>query len=214
MSARVVRLLLDAGMTGFGLGPIQRPRNGVEEPFTLRDTRFGRELLRAAVDAGVEYPSPEFYAWINRLEQRDAFQKATAEHENRRHAGRRLPGGTTTAWYQLIVTGKPMLLDSTTVFGRSPLAPDFEGQDRCCAGMGHHVAGPDRLSHVTVNAAEWAGTDLGRSLVQIGRRAGLFNPVPLLFMSARLRALLIRNSVRGWTSEVVNVIGDGSRRPN
>jgi len=36
-------------------------------------------------------------------------------------------------------------------------------------------------------------------------RRGLFNPKPLLFVSPRLRDLLLKNGVKGWISEVANV---------
>jgi hypothetical protein len=113
----LVRLLIEAGTTGWGLGPVQRSKRGEEEPFTLSQTDFGRRLLKAAAGAGIPYPSPEFYLWINGIEQRAIFLAAIKEHEGRKSTRRRLPGGTSPDWYQLLITSKPVELSPVTRFG-------------------------------------------------------------------------------------------------
>ena len=114
-------------MTGFGLGPVQRSKKGDEEPFTLSETASGKELLNAAIKAGIPYPSPQFYVWINALEQRKTFLSAIDEHNDKKLAGRRLLGGTSADWYQLFVTSVPVDLASATRFGNNPFDNDRKG---------------------------------------------------------------------------------------
>ena len=205
VSTRVVRLLIASGISGFGLGPVQRSKKGEEEAFTFMETTAGKSLLYAALQAGIDYPSPEFYLWMNRPQQRDALDRAIREHESRTVPGRRLPGGTSPEWYQLFVTSNPVELAPPTRIGSNPFEDDKEGEQGCPLGLPGHLAGLKVLSQVTVQGDAWKGADVLRSLALVGVRRGLFNPRPLLFISPRLRDLLLANSVKGWTSEVVNV---------
>jgi hypothetical protein len=205
VSARVVRLLVDSHMRGFGLGPVQRPKKGEEEPFTFIDTASGQQLLYAALQAGVEYPSREFYLWTNSAEQRDMLERAIREHEIRKLPGRRLPGGTSREWYQLFVTSSPVELAPATLIGCNPFDDDIAGQHRCPLGLRDHVVGLNLLSQVTVQGEAWKAADFLHSRELIGVRRGLFNPKPLLFVSPRLHDLLQGNAVKGWSAEVANV---------
>lgn len=205
VSDRVVKLLIKAKATGWGLGTVQRPRKGEEEPFTLSETRSGKRLLRAAARAGILYPSPEFYVWINAPDQYDAFLEALKEHQSRKLAGRRLVGGTSPDWYQLFVTSKPLQLSRATRFGCGPFDEDTEGRYRCPLGLRDHVVGLNLLSQVSVQGVRREAADLARSSGLVGRRKGLFNPRPLLFISARLLNLLLEHGVKGWTSEPADI---------
>jgi hypothetical protein len=205
VSARVVRLLIDSHMTGFGLGPVQRSKKGEEEAFTFMQTPSGKQLLYDALQAGIEYPSPAFYVWINRTEQRDKLEGAIKEHESSKLPTRRLLGGTSPEWYQLFVTSNPVELAAATRIGHDPFDDDIADQNRCPLGLPEHVVGLNLLSQVTVQGEAWKGADLLRSRELVGVRRGLFNPKPLLFISPRLRDLLLRSRVKGWISEVANV---------
>jgi hypothetical protein len=205
VSARVVRLLIDSAITGFGLGPVQRPKQGKEEPFSFSQTDSGRKLLLAAAQAGVKHPSPNFYVWINRQEQHDMFQSAVNEHERLKQARRRLLGGTSTDWYQLFVTSNPVELSAATRLGQTPFDNDHEGHHRCPLGLRDHVLGLNLLSQVRLQGSGWDGTDFVRSRGLVGVRRGLFMPQSLLFISARLRELLLKNAIKGWRSEVAQL---------
>jgi hypothetical protein len=117
IAARVVRLLIDAGTAGWGLGPVQRSKRGQEEPFTLSETEPGRRLLSDAAAASIQYPSSAFYRWANEAAQRATFDEAVKEHESRKSPRRRLPGGTSSDWYQFFITSKPVDLSPVTRFG-------------------------------------------------------------------------------------------------
>lgn len=205
VSRRVVRLLIDSGMTGFGLGPVQRSKRGAEEPFTLSETESGRRLLVAASTANIQYPSPEFYVWINRLEQDSLFRRVIDEHENKKLRGRRKLGGTTSQWFQLFVTSKPVELAPPTLFGKNPLDHDSEGPNKCPVGLAEHVIGLNLLSQPTVRVPKGPDTDFLRSTGLVGVRRGLYAPKHLWFISPRLRDLLRANFVRGWSSEVAEL---------
>jgi hypothetical protein len=210
VSSRLVRLLIEAGITGWGLGAVQRSKKAEEEPFALSETQSGKRLLQAASQAGIQYPSPDFYVWINGPERRKAFLRAVREHESTKLPGRRLPGGTSADWYQLFVTSKPVELSPSTRFGLNPFDGDIHEQYRCPLGLRDHVIGLNLLSQVTVQGTVGDGMDFLRSCGLVGRRVGLFNPRPLLFISARLRDLLLKNAIKGWASEVVNLSPDSS----
>jgi hypothetical protein len=205
VSARVVRLLVDTHMTGFGLGPVQRSKKGEEEAFTFMETPSGKELLHAALQAGIEYPSSEFYVWINGPEQRDTLERAIKEHEGRKLPTRRLLGGTSPQWYQLFVTSNPVDLAEATRIGHDPFNDDIAGENRCPLGLPGHVVGLNLLSQVTVQGQAWKSADFLRSRELVGMRRGLFNPKPLLFISPRLREMLLKSGVKGWISEVANI---------
>jgi hypothetical protein len=205
VSARVVRLLIDSAITGFGLGPVQRSKKGAEEPFSFSQTNSGRQLLRMAEQQGIKYPSPEFYVWINDLKRRNTFQSAVKEHEGKTLATRRLSGGTSSDWYQLFVTSNPVELASSTWVGNSPFDNDLESHQRCPLELGDHVLGLNLLSQVSLPSSEWDGSDFVRSRGSVGVRRGLFTPRPLFFISSRLRELLLQNFVKGWASEAVNL---------
>jgi hypothetical protein len=191
-------------MTGFGLGPVQRSKKGEEEPFTLSETTSGKKLLSAAIKAGIPYPSPQFYVWINASERRRTFLSAVDEHNDKKLAGRRLFGGTSADWYQLFVTSIPVDLASATRFGKNPFDNDSKGLDRCPLGLRDHVVGINLLSQVVVQNNHVEGTDFVRSRGLVERRG----PRPLLFVSPRLRELLVKNNVKGWGSEVARIDED------
>lgn len=205
VSARVVRLLIDSHITGFGLGPVQRSKKGEEEAFSFMQTSSGKQLLYAALQAGFEYPSPEFYVWINKTEQRNKLDSAIKEHENRKLPRRRLLGGTSPEWYQLFATSNPVELATTTRIGCNPFDDDIAGQYRCPLGLRDHVVGLNLLSQATVHGEAWKKADFLYSRELVGVRRGLFSPQPLLFVSPRLRDLLLGNAVKGWSSEVANI---------
>jgi hypothetical protein len=205
VSARVARLLIDSGITGFGLGPVQRSKQGEEEPFSFSQTHSGRKLLAAAAKAGVKPPSPDFYVWINRRAQRDIFQSAVNEHERLRLTRRRLLGGTTPDWYQLFVTSPPVELSAETRFGYNPFDNDPDGLNRCPLRLPDHVLGLNLLSQVSLQGSGWDASDFVRSRGLVGVRRGLIMPQSLLFISTRLRELLLTHSIKGWKSEVAQV---------
>ena len=206
MSARVVRLLIGSGITGFGLGPVQAAKKGDEEPFSFSQTISGRSLLRLAEEQSIPYPSPQFYFWIHGRERQKLFQSAIREHERERLPRRRMAGGTSSDWYQLVVTSKPIRLATSTHVGNGPFDSDLESSQRCPLELEEHVIGLNLLSQVSVPGFEWDGSDFVRSRGLVGVRRGLLHPFPLLFVSSRLRDLWVRNSVKGWTSEVVDLV--------
>jgi hypothetical protein len=205
ISTRLVRLLIDSGMTGFGLGPVQRSKKGLEEPFSLSETNSGKQLLELAEEQRIKYPSSEFYVWINGLQRRHLLQNAVREHETLKLQGRRSLGGTSSEWYQLFVVSNPVELAPQTSIGNNPFDDDVENRQRCPLGLRDHVLGLNLLSQTSVLSSQWDGRDFVRSQGLVGVRRGLLMPRPLLFISARLRELLVQNLVKGWASEVVDL---------
>jgi hypothetical protein len=184
---------------------VQRSKKGLEEPFSLSETNSGKQLLDLAEEQHVKYPSAEFYVWINGLPRRHLLQNALMEHETMKLRGRRSSGGTSSNWYQLFVVSNPVELAPQTIIGNNPLDNDLEGRQRCPLGLRDHVLGLNLLSQTSVLTSQWNGSDFVRSRGLVGVRRGLFMPRPMLFISARLRELLIKNLVKGWASEVVEL---------
>ena len=205
ISARLVRLLIDSDITGFGLGPVQRSKKGPEEPFSFSQTNSGRQLLELARKQCVKYPSSEFYVWINGLQRRHLLRSAVKEHETIKLRHRRSLGCTSSEWYQLFIVSKPVELAPQTRLGNDPFDNDAECRQRCPLGLPNHVVGLNLLSQARVLTSHWDGSDFVCSRGLVGVRRGLFMPRPLLFISARLRELLAQNLIKGWTSEVVDL---------
>ena len=135
----------------------------------------------------------------------ELFVMAVREHESSVLPRRRLRGGTSSGWYQLFVVSAPVELGADTRIGNGPFDDDIAGRQRCPLGLRGHVVGLNLLSQVSLSSSNWTGSDFAQSQGLVGVRRGLFNPVPLLFVSTRLRDLFLNNHVRGWTSEVVNL---------
>lgn len=96
------------------------------------------------------------------------------------------------------------LTEEETRFGKNPFDNDSKGLYRCPLGLRDHVVGMNLLSQAVVQKNNIEGTDFVRSRGLVERRG----PRPLLFVSPRLRELLIRNKVKGWTSEVARIDED------
>jgi hypothetical protein len=93
-------------------------------------------------------------------------------------------------------------LSAETRLGHNPFDNDPEGHHRCPLGLRDHVLGLNLLSQVRLHGSGWDGNDFVRSRGLVGVRRGLFMPQSLLFISARLRELLLKNAIKGWRSEV------------
>lgn len=205
ISTRLVRLLIDSGITGFGLGPVQRSKKGQEEPFSFSQTNSGRQLLKLAGDSHINYPSPEFFVWVNGLDRRHLLHGAVKEHESMKLHGRRSAGGTSSEWYQLFVLSNPAELGLQTRIGNGPFDDDVEGRQRCPLRLRDHLLGLSLLSQASIPSSQWDGSDFVRSRGFVGVRRGLLTPRALVFISARVRKLLAQNLVKGWTSEPVDL---------
>jgi len=205
ISTRLVRLLIDFGITGFGLGPVQRSKKGLEEPFSFTQTNSGRQLLKFAEEHQIKYPSPEFYVWVNGLQRRYLLNSAVREHEAIKLPKRRSAGGTSSEWYQLFIVSNPVELGPQARVGNGPFDNDVDGRQRCPLGLRDHVLGLNLLSQASILSSQWDGSDFVRSLGLVGVRRGLLMPRPLIFISPRLRQLFVQNLIKGWTSEVADL---------
>ncbi|MGC8960780.1 MAG: hypothetical protein ACP5OO_13565 [Chloroflexia bacterium] len=203
VSQRLAEILLDAGMTGFELRPVQHRARYEDEPVDLTKVPSGRELLRRAEEAGIEHGSWEFYVWLNRPEARELAEKAEQEYAEllaRRAARRPKP---MPVWYQLVVTSTPVPTVSPTRFGIHPFDEDPEGRYRCPLG---HVGGLNLLSEVWVSREVWDGSDIVCTKELVGIRRGLLMPAPLLLISPRLWRLLEENQIKGYKVEVAHFV--------
>ena len=203
VSQRLAEILLDAGMTGFELRPVRHRARYEDEPVDLTKVPSGRELLRRAQEAGIDYGTWEFNVWLNRPEERELLDKADQEHAEllaRRAARRSKP---MPVWYQLVVSSTPVPTVSPTRFGIAPFDEDPEGRYRCPLG---HVSGLSLLSEVWVPREAWDGSDIVCTKNLVGGRRGVLVPRPLLLISPRLWRLLEARQIKGYEVEVAHLV--------
>jgi hypothetical protein len=200
VSQRFAEALLDSGLTGFELRPVQHVHALGSDPLDLSAIPSGRRVLEAAENARVSPESGDFWVWVNRPEQRPLIDAARAETAQvaRTKTSTRLP-----VWHQLVVTAPPARIAGQTRFGVDPFDDDLEGRFRCPLG---HVVGLNRLSEVYLRADTWPRTDFAVTHERVGEREGLLRPSPILLASQQVRALLDDRGIKGYRLEVAHLV--------
>lgn len=206
VSERLARLFVDASLTGFELGPVRHKARYEDDPLDLSQSKSGRELLRRAADVGCPHPTPAFWTWLNRREQRELSDRATAEYVEMRRARSRAGGQLPPRWYQLCVTSPRVPTVPPTRFGINPFDEDREGRYRCsisnlCDEDGH-VSGLNVLSEVFISRERYGGDDFVCTRDYVGGFKDWYIPGQLLLVTPRVRNLLVEHKIRGWRGEI------------
>ena len=106
-------------------------------------------------------------------------------------------------WHQLITTSL-VKINSTTKTGEDPFNEDKGNKYRCVKG---HTIGLDILSELSIDRDSWDGSDLAATKELFGVNRGLLRTYPLLVISQRLYSLMKEMDCKGFTVEVVKLIG-------
>lgn len=109
-------------------------------------------------------------------------------------------------WFHWVVTGPLLIFGTRARFANSPI----DGRNEYACPMG------DTLGHMLVSEAyvqppAQPATDVMESLQYQGSASGLIVPTRTVFVSARFRAQMMREKVRGWEYEIAHY-EDGAAR--
>ena len=116
--------------------------------------------------------------------------------------GRRASGLQTDAWFQLQLNALVDVIPPTMT-GTSLFELDEANEHRCVKG---DLIGLNRLSEVTISAVNKGASDIFCSRQYMGVRRGLLRPYQLIFVSPRLRKLIIEEKFKGIDFEICHVI--------
>jgi hypothetical protein len=203
VSQRLAETLSDAGVTGIQLRAVRHKARYEDDALVLDAVPSGRELLRQAESLGISRRDWAFTVWLSRWDQRDLLDRAIEEQAEKKKARARANPKPLPAWYQLIVTSRPVPMAPPTRFGIHPFDEDEAGEYRSeeC-----DVAGLNVLTEVYVPRGEWHGQDFGVTRQFVGARGGLVLPGRLLLVSPRVRRLFVENDVTGASFEVAHLV--------
>lgn len=215
VSQRLAGLMVDAGLTGFDLGPVRHKGWYEDDAMDFRAVPAGRELLRRAEEAGCPHDTLEFWTWVNRAEQRALSDQMTREWIAMRTERERRRSKSPPVWYQLIITSKRVSTVPPARFGIDPFDEDVEGEYRCSQlewdRHGEHIAGASLLSELFIDRDSYDGSDVACTrehvgwptrIVKLAGGTGHGAGPPFLIISPRFRRLLLEHKIRGWKTEV------------
>lgn len=203
VSHSVAEQLIDEKLTGFILKPVSHQGSEFAGSLQLESVPAGIELIAKAEKAGIPRGDASFYVWLNRGEQIGLVERAMSEAGIRNQA--RAAATAVPVWYQLVVVGPSVAIDSGTRFGINPLNDDPTEQFRCPRG---HTAGLSVLSEVSALRSSWDGRDICLSDLLVGYHPpdSLLYPEPLLLISPRFRAFLQAHKIKGFKTEVAHLL--------
>lgn len=104
-------------------------------------------------------------------------------------------------WFQLCVQSGEVEITGPTKAGINPFDEDPRGRYRCPLA---HVIGLNLLSDVWLSRESYSGCDMVASKQFIGCRRGLLRAERLLFISPKLRELLMHEKMKGFQIEVAH----------
>ncbi len=106
-------------------------------------------------------------------------------------------------WHQLCVTGRAGALAEATRLGRDPFSPS---QLNWQCPLGHSVV-TEFLSEIYLQRNQWDGSDIAVTSALFGQGRNLLRPTPLIIISQRLYRLLQTAGVKGYSVEIVHLVG-------
>lgn len=200
VSQRLAEILVDSDIKGMELRPIVHSAKYANDAIDITKYSSGRALIRAADNLGVLYPSDIFWIWLNRPEQRRAYNEVLEEYA---HTMQLKAPKEVSAYYHLLVVSPPSELHASTLVGNGPFDADVDGRYRCPLG---HTVGLNILSEVTITRPSWdVDYDFACTRQMIGVHRGLLRPRPLLLISPRLQRLLCEQKIKGYSLEVAHL---------
>jgi hypothetical protein len=202
VSKRLAKLIETGGFTGGKLNAIWN--TGVEPKLKpdLSELPSGKELLIRAGMKGFGPSDKVFWSWIEEEEQLPLLDKALFEQMHLKHS-RGADASAAQSYSQLIVQSTPLTVSSNTVIGSKPFRPQYGYSCKC--GFGN-VRGRMLISALSVIGSSWDGSDVCRSDVYVGGRAGLFRPSRLLVVSKRLFDAMRKEDMKGFNFEIVEML--------
>lgn len=202
VSQRFAECVADAGLTGALLTPVRHKAKYEEGPVDLRRYPTGRDLVARAAASGIEYGLTDFSIWLNRAENKAAWEQVKREfgaEQQRRDERRKKP---LPVWYQLSSSSPPVEIDvATTRAGEDPF--DEKSYGRCSRGDN---IGLNLLSEVHVKRDSMHEADIMMTRQAVGHRMGLLRPQPLLLLSPKAWRAAVQAKLKGLVIEVARLV--------
>lgn len=186
------------GITGCALRPVIH-KAYARNPGVLYDkVPSGRALMAKAKKEGVS--GWELSVWLYEKDQAELNEQAEKEYREMLALADRT---RLAAWYQLVITSKPVSVAPPTQTGVGPFKTHIQDPARCShAGKAGHVLGLNRLSELSIERDSWDGSDIAATGQLFGQRGGLKRPSPKLVVSPRFYHILKAEKLKGFYSEV------------
>ena len=109
----------------------------------------------------------------------------------------------TEEWFQLVVNSSDAIVSAQTLIGIDPFDQDSKGEYRCPLG---DLVGLNLLSGVSIAASSGGDADIFASKHFIGWRSGLLRPERLIFISAKVRNLMLAERLKPVGNEIVELV--------
>ena len=190
----------EARIDGFTLRPVRHISHLDDDPLDLETVPTGRRLLQRGQEAGLPHPTPAFWIWLNKPEQRRLLDTAFRE---RRALSTDSNKPIRPIYYQLIPISTSLRIIPPTRIGIDPFDEDSKGEYRCPLG---HVIGLNPLSEIYIDRSSYDGSDIAFTREMVGIRRGLLRPGPLILISPRLRNLLVEKGVKGFKTDIAHLM--------
>ena len=112
-------------------------------------------------------------------------------------------------WRQIVSNSSPLSICEPTQTGIHPFDADEKSEFRCPLG---HVIGLNILSEIHIEQPNFNISDWNITLQRTGHRRGLLRPKPSILISPKLRALMLKEKIKGFKTEVAYTVPDRSMR--
>jgi len=200
VSQRLAELLVDSDAKGVELGLVQHNAIYEDDPFDLNNAFIGRDILKAAANAGCPHPTGRFWIWLNRIENRDVYKRAIQEYVDSKSGSKSPTQRLVPAWHQLIFTSAVDVVPPTSA-GIDPFDADNNGETYCLRG---DTIGLNQLTELSVSRAMFLECDLDvvYTKQRFGVRRGLLRPESAIVISPRMWRLLEQSKMKGLRYEV------------
>jgi hypothetical protein len=202
ISERLGKLIEAGGFTGGKVQPIWNTGILPKSMPNLSDVPSGAELLGRAKEKGFGPTDKVYWSWLEEDAQLPLLDKALWEQMELQQS-RRPKTSTAGNFAQLTIQSPPLTVSERTLFGEKQFRPGSGDSCRCAFG---EVRGGMLLSQLSVNGSSWDGSDICRSDVYVGSKAGLFRPWRHLVISKRLFDAMRREGMKGFDFEVVEMV--------
>lgn len=204
VSEHLAEILKKSRISGVEFGPVHHRALYEEDPFNLESTPSGRKIIEAGLREGRSPDAPDYYVWLNRLENKELLDAAEAERVARKRAKEAKSKKSWPKWYQLKVTSNTLPIAPGTRAGREVFdIADPTPKHGCPRGdnIGHWL-----LSEVYVKRSAWDGADIMLTRETTGISGGLIRPQPAILVSPRWRRVLVDHGIKGVAYDVAHFV--------
>jgi hypothetical protein len=203
VSKRFAALVQQSAFTGGVLFPVLNTRGESTSLFlSLSDFPAGTKLTSIAEAKGMKPNELQFWHWLYSSASRSLVNEL-AEQQKVYRERNSIARSSRTQFAQLVVQSHPLETSGESCFGDNPF--DVQLSDRQ-ESISDEIVGNRLVSPLSVLKASWDASDFCQTQELVTRRFGLFRPHPLLVVSKGVLQSMIRERMKGFDFEVVNLV--------